>query len=382
MCVARTPLLCHTEPMIKSLLLNSAVVLALCSTALHAQTDVQVHGFGTWSYGRTGNGNEYLAAERRGSYEHVDLALNFTATVDDRLQITAQPHWENDGGESTGEFGLDYAFAQYAVSDRLRFRVGRVKQPFGIYTELYDVGTLRPFIFLPQSVYGPVGIVAETYQGAGATGTLLGSRGWAIDYDVYAGGMSVHESRVAEHALREDTASFVPELLEVARDVAGGRIVLQTPVAGLRAGISGYTGTISDGDEHKRVVGGHLEYARSRVALRGELVSETESLRHTTAGYVEASAFVTDRVQIAGQYNALTSDFEDIDDSPAPTLLEHREWAVGTNFWLSPNLVLKASFHAVNGNRLAQPSYERLFPLGSALDPRTTVVLAGAQFSF
>ena len=40
--------------------------------------------------------------------------------------------------------------------------------PFGNYTEIYDVGTLRPFYHLPQATYGPTGQIAESYDGIGA----------------------------------------------------------------------------------------------------------------------------------------------------------------------------------------------------------------------
>jgi hypothetical protein len=62
----------------------------------------------------------------------------------------------------------------------------------------------------------------------------------------------------------------------------------------------------------------------------------------------------------------------------------HREWAGGLNYWFSPSLVFKLSYHAVNGNRLAVPDEDELGPLfePERLRTRTSLVLVGTQFSF
>lgn len=63
------------------------------------------------------------------------------------------------------EIKLDFAFGEWAFSDALKFRMGKVKCPFGIYSEVFDVGTIRPFYALPQAIYGAPGIVTKSYFG-------------------------------------------------------------------------------------------------------------------------------------------------------------------------------------------------------------------------
>lgn len=62
--------------------------------------------------------------------------------------------------------------------------IGKVNQPFGISTEVFDVGTLRPFQVLPQAFYGPVGLTSESYEGVGLTGSFPLLNSWHLSYDV------------------------------------------------------------------------------------------------------------------------------------------------------------------------------------------------------
>jgi hypothetical protein len=59
--------------------------------------------------------------------------------------------------------------------------------------------------------------------------------------------------------------------------------------------------------------------------------------------------------------------------------MRHRELAVGANYWVNPDVVFKASFHAIDGNRFALPE---LVGPDEAPDDRTWAVLVGTQFTF
>jgi hypothetical protein len=56
---------------------------------------------------------------------------------------------------------------------------------------------------------------------------------------------------------------------------------------------------------------------------------------------------------------------------------EHRDIALGANYWFSPNFVLKASYHTIEGNLWAIPDDPT-----AAADPDTRMWLVGTQFSF
>ncbi|MCK5571595.1 MAG: hypothetical protein KAJ12_02490, partial [Bacteroidetes bacterium] len=163
------------------------LTLAISTAPVSAQglTDgVQIHGFGGWAYTQT-DGNVYLNGTEDGTYDNANFALHVTAEPMEKLTIVAQIRGEAVAGEDL--FELDYAFANYAFSDLFNARIGRVKHPLGIYGEIIDVGTLRPFYYLPQSLYGPNGYTARAYNGVGIAGWHDWDSGWGLEYDVYGG---------------------------------------------------------------------------------------------------------------------------------------------------------------------------------------------------
>src|SRR6185295_6741622 len=128
------------------------------------------------------------------------MTFNVVASVTDHLRVIGQVHWSDDP-EGT-DILLDSSFAEWTLSDKLKLRAGKVPQPFGISAEVFDVGTLRPFLELPQAVYGPVGIVGESYTGVGLTGSLELKGGWSLSYDVFGGGQHLEELFPPEAVLR------------------------------------------------------------------------------------------------------------------------------------------------------------------------------------
>ena len=126
----------------------------------------------------------YLAGggEGENEFDDVEFALALSTQPADDLSIFAQVSFaSSDDGEETE---VELAIAERAFSDQARLRFGRSKMPFGIYTEIYDIGTLRPFLTLPQSIYGPTGFVSESYDGIGISGHKGTDGGWGLDWNV------------------------------------------------------------------------------------------------------------------------------------------------------------------------------------------------------
>lgn len=360
--------------------------LAASAVAQEPASRLDLRGFGGWAYGKT-NANNYLAGDPQGNYRRGSFALNVSAHVTSKLSIIGQAFWEQ-GDEGT-QTEIDYAFAEWKFSDALRLRVGKVKQPFGIYTEIFDVGTVRPFLSLPQSIYGPVGTIAVGYQGVGLRGTRPIGRGWNLGYDVYVGGIQLEEYVAPFQFLQGDSIEMPAGLArESTRDLAGTRLVLSLPIQGLSVGASAYTGNEGDPDATRfrhTVFGAQAEYLSDHLWLRSEYTHEIE---HGEGGsdavYGEAAYFLTRQWQLAARYERLSTRRDGVDPSAAPSLMRHNEAAFGLNFWVAPEFVLKASFHVVNGNRLAGPDPDELAETVAAdkLNDRTRLLQVGAQFSF
>ncbi|MFI5184809.1 MAG: porin [Vicinamibacteria bacterium] len=359
----------------------AAVLSALSTAAGFAQDAPEwaaVHGFGGDAYGKTGD-NRYLVGSPTGEYQNAQLALAVLASPSEKLQISSQVSWKqtSDGVETD----LDYAFAEWKFSDAVRLRAGRAKQPFGIYTEIFDVGTLRPFYSLPQGVYGPAALVAKGYDGLGITGRANLSDRWALRYDLYGGGVRLASTELAPGL---DEGEGATESVEIIRDAVGGRVIVETPVRGLHLGLSAYSGK-EEREEQVRhnVYGVQGEYLGGGWSARSEYVWHPEKDGpHLRAFYLEVARTFHGHWQPAARFDWSDTTFSSGEPLPANSLGQHRDIGVGFNYIFAPAFVLKTSFHDVNGNRFARPDDLEAVLDAGALQTRTHLVVVGAQFSF
>lgn len=331
---------------------------------------VQIHGFGNWAYGIT-DSNYYAVGTPDGSAENFVFSLALRAEPMEGLSIAAQPSYELENGDF--EASIDYAFVEWALADALRLKAGAVKQPFGIYTEIFDVGTLRPFATLPQSIYAGMGVVSESYLGVAVAGGLHGASGWGIQYDLYGGALTVETGLDLDEVIA--ATGEEEELERRLRNVVGARLVLQTPLPALRLGVSGYTAErveeedeLLEGEEERySAAGAHLEYQGDALLVRIEY-ARLMSEETVDAAYAEIAYRILEPLQVGLRLEWVQED-SILDLSVAPSLADHREAAVTVNYWLSRSFVVKLSYHYIDGNRLANPGEEELREEFAALAP-------------
>jgi hypothetical protein len=171
---------------------------------------------------------------------------------------------------------------------------------------------------------------------------------------------------------------------ERTNDMLGGRIVLQTPVAGLSFGASGYTGKES-GSTRRTGFGVQGEYLNGDWSIRSEYGHETvEDDLRASGFYAEAAYRIGRRWQAAVQYGRFTSDVLPVPDPQPASLLDHEEFAGSLNYWWNRSFVMKLSWHHVVGNRFAGPAFEDLAATvaSGSLNDTTNLVAFGAQFTF
>lgn len=343
--------------------------------------NISIHGFGSWAYSRTDNDNIYLSGDHDGNYDYFDFALNISAKPHDKLSIFVQPEFSETRGES--EVELDYAFAEWAFSDILKLRMGKVKAPFMLCTETYDVGTIRPFFFLPQGLYHQ--LAAESYKGGGITGTII-KWDWEFIYDLYGGKLELLPKKYFS-VNNLDYLSTTP----VVNDMIGSRILAYTPVNGLGFGLSWYTGDIefeSQGidpesallDDTYFVLGLSAEYRLDPWWLRCEYLNQKKSPNvELDVGYAELAYMIGEHWQAAFRY-----EFTDLFFEPYDAAFEHKEFVFGLNYWFNANLVFKLSWHIVKGNLYALPetAEDYMEAIMNGFDKNTNLGVFGVQFSF
>jgi hypothetical protein len=371
-------------------------LLALAAVPAFAQSSdgnhIDIHGFGGWAFGKT-DGHKYSLGLKDGEYDNAEFALNVSARPADRLSVVAQVRLES--GADDKQVDLDYAFAEWEFTDALKVRAGRVKHPFGIYGEVFDVGTVRPFYTLPQSLYGANGFTARAYNGAGITGNVALGK-WDVQYDVYGGQIEGDfETPGLLSTVKDLFAQPAIKFGYRVEDSYGGRLNIGTPIEGLTVGASGYTGKaytdLSEVDTDQRdVYAAHAEYTRRGFAIRSEYGHlKNGGDFNVDSGYVESSYRFGEHWQAAARWDQLevTLPGTNLAKLPKifPQLLEHSEASLGLSYWFTPTFVVRGSFHRADGNRFAFPEtsdeVKKALSTG-VLDRKTNLVLVGAQFSF
>ncbi|MBI2838255.1 MAG: hypothetical protein HYX75_08080 [Acidobacteria bacterium] len=335
-----------------------ALLLAAAPVGGQQTERMQIHGFGTWAYGNT-DGNEYAVGEADGRYANAQFALNLAAQPSDTIVLRAQAAWHRVENGAEAEFS--YAYGEWRFSDALRLRAGLIQQPAGLYAEILHVGTLQPFAFPPQSIYGPAGMVAEGYQGLGITGSRYLQGGWGLMYDLYSGEVHIQEMDPFDFMDEVDPGIGPPTMQEEnVKDAVGGRVRAMTPIDGLRFGFDLYTGKIGrpDGETTRDAsYGASAEYLAGRWTLRSEYRHKVErDVLAADAFYAELARKLTDHWQTAVRFDWSDTSPTGTNMSLDRSLLRHKELGIGVNYWFGTSMVMKLSYHYVRGNRFALPA--------------------------
>lgn len=329
---------------------------------------VAVHGFVSQGF-MWSTANNYLTRSSRGSFELSEAGINFTAQLTSRFRVGLQIFARDLGpiGNYTPQF--DWFYLDYRFADEFGIRAGRTKLPFGLYNEFADIDPAYTPVLLPQSVYPSANrdfLLAQT--GSELYGRIgLGALG-ALEYRLYGGTIFLDTPRNTPGSPLEVTNVRVPY-------VAGGRLMWETPLPGLRAGTSIQTLRI---DTHYlvgstvplviefpiTVLLGSLEYASGNLLLaaeysrwRGELRSDMPALfptvRVTNERYYVLGTYRLASFFQAGMYYA--GYYADTDDRSGRDAYQH-DVAWTLRFDVHANLVLKLEGHLIRGTGLLEPS--------------------------
>ncbi len=383
------------------------LVVLFSTNILHAQLaeKISIHGFGGWAAGSTDNSNMYLLSSKDVEYSNYNFSLNIAAQPTEKFSIHSQLFWSREKYKQKD--GLDYMFAQYYYSLLLTFRIGKVKSPMGLYSEIYDVGTLRPFYLLPVGMYNGPGMFPKSYIGLGITGGFTLSDTWEINYDFISGEMEFPEFRVDMPVFDPvtgmpsfDPATMIPETKSVdskpiGREVIGVKVSVNSPLLGLNLGLA-YMSldpsiSLNDGIQKRieatisnrlNIVVGHFEYQTDKFSFRSEMYKLSKDIE-IMGGYFETSYRFFNNWQLALDYDWFASKkkgiFEKLDVSSS---FDHKSIGMGLNYWFNPNLVLKGSVYMIKGNAFAQPEQLLETYFAGNLKEKTNAIIIGTQFSF
>jgi len=173
----------------------AGMIFPLTSTAGEIG-DVQWHGYLTSALMVSSDGNYSGDVSDAGGAKDTRLGLSIATQVDEELSFAAQMKAK---GTADFKMELDWAFANYDISESLTLRFGKIKYPVGLYNEYIDVGYTYPWIRPPEGFYnqdavGP-NLTRISYNGFGAA--LSGYAGDAeIGLDAFGGVVDVPDGHV------------------------------------------------------------------------------------------------------------------------------------------------------------------------------------------
>lgn len=213
------------------------------ATLLHASvsigdSNVQIGGFFSQGYLKSSK-NNYPFEAKGGTWDFREMAVNVSTTVGSHLRLGAQGFAQRLGNYGEDQIKLDWAVADYNFRPEIGIRAGRVKYPKGLYGEALDVDAIRPFIFLPSSLYNPVlRDFSSSFDGAMIYGTLSTAKAGSVDYKIFYGDIAMNtDMGVADFF--NDTSTFAGGVRSLEVDhVKGAALDWSTPLQGLKLHLS------------------------------------------------------------------------------------------------------------------------------------------------
>ncbi|MCP4566175.1 MAG: hypothetical protein GY841_01205 [FCB group bacterium] len=325
-------------------MLTLLTIMILCLSVVAAASDISetitINGFGHQSYMKTDTNTYVVADAEEGSFRDYVTGMTFSAKPSEKVFIRAQLIHGNDG------LRVDWGFGEYQFNENLGFKAGRVKLPFGLYSETMDVKALQPFSYLTGIYFYGV----NSYNGVGFFGSHDLDNGWGADLELFGG-----------QSITSDGSGIL-------KDFYGGQFWLRTPVDGLKFGVGHWETEINVPGWPVFPVAISMfsgEYIADRWFLRSEYNRNVQSHDHTGSNlYVESGYLINDFLQPVARWAytkleegtmALSVGIEDTENA----------YSLGVNIFPGPGMVVKLEHHIMQGDASLQPTQREGLNLGA-----------------
>ena len=143
----------------------AGVAFVLATSPAWAQPTMDVQGFVSLGY-TLSNGNNYFGQSTRsgGDMDYYETGLSAYSQMTENVSAAAQLVARKAGQTEAGTPTVDNAFLDIRVpGSEAGVRLGRVKNPLGLFNMSRDVLATRPSILMPGSVYQEGAGIRELY---------------------------------------------------------------------------------------------------------------------------------------------------------------------------------------------------------------------------
>jgi hypothetical protein len=349
---------------------------SLASAAVTLENSrVQVGGFFSQGYLYSSN-NNYPTAAKGGTWDFREMGANVSSTFGSHLRVGAQVFAQRLGALGDDKVKLDWAVADYNFSSLIGVRVGRVKYPKGLYGEALDLDVVRPSVFLPGAVYSPIlRDFSASFDGAMIYGSV-NVGGGSVDYKLFYGDIPMHREQGVAEFYNNAGVYTAAGASQLAMDhVQGGQLMWNTPISGLKTGLSAsaFTNLSTDGpfiaapalNVHSNIdrfswFTVSAEYSRGNWTFASEWQRTGGDLSIKTpvapaslsrAGwdgwYVSAARRINQRFEIGSYYGNLKSRYPS--SSSAKAQRRQLDYALSVRVDLSEHILFKVEAHYIDG---------------------------------
>jgi hypothetical protein len=351
----------------------AAATLATCASGAMAQEDrFSFHGFGNQDFWKSSS-NSFDGSGDKGTWDNNFLAVDVSATINDRSKAWAQLETSTNGGTFFTWFFVDYNF-----NDDLRAHVGAVKFPIGIYNEYIDARALQMSVLLPVVYSQEADLVHDAYEGVGLDYDWhLGSSGKIVLQGYF--GNNYSPAAASGPSVPFPAQQQQGDLQAGTNDerTFGGRVTWETPVNGLRFLLSANTVLIETTAGNGQIPGqtgyenrdmASVDYVNDTLDVKAEIMNHRVpglsgyADLTSRAWYVQVGYLGIDRWTPYVQYDNLVTDTSKSSD---PSYYE-RDFVVGTNFKIRDNLNFRVEEHFNHGYALPVAAGETEVDAGKA----------------
>lgn len=346
--------------------------------ALEPLEGLQVHGFLSQGYFLTSSNRVFGHSEGDGSLDFIEAGVNASWTPLPQLQFAVQPLFRRAGEGHGSDFDLDFGLMDYAAlsteDTQLGIRLGRFKNPLGLYNDTRDVAFTRPSILLPESIY--LDSLRESFlsaDGALVYGEIRNR--WGDLSLEFGGGLPRADNVDTELGifLADFPGSFENELSYVGRltyQLDGGRYKLAVsgaqvnttyeprllPPQDLQAGSDLFELLILSAQYNGEHWGFTSEYALRHTEDQGFGPSFPDLAITGESYYLQGMYRASPKWEAFLRYDVFYADRDDRDGSKFEALtgipghnLFAKDWTIGARYYVTPAFMVAAEYHHVYG---------------------------------
>ncbi|HYE34406.1 hypothetical protein [Methylocaldum sp.] len=334
----------------------------------------QYHGFISQNFVLTSENNFYGDSEN-GSFDFTEAGFNVSLRPLNRLSLAAQVLYRRAGELEDEEVRLDYGVLDFTAlgttEARAGLRLGRVKNPLGLYNETRDVAFTRPSIFLPQSIYFDrtrnFALSADGGQVYGEYESSIGEFSLRVNVGVPTADKALEDVLLGRNRpgeLRGKT-SYLGQLLY---EYESGLVRLAVTAASAHASYEpGKNDFLSDGDFLFQPYIFSAQYNGERLSLTAEYAVRNSDLKRfgplfpnisaqSESYYIQGAYRLTDEIEAMVRYDVYYvnvhdrygGEFEQRTGRPGFSRFA-KDWTVGLRWDITPNWMARAEYHRVHG---------------------------------